>query len=397
MSQREPSLSPRFRAQIGRALRYWLARTTDFDEAELPQLARERDNIVQAVRYGSALAEWMGDSAELAHRFFPVVERQADFAAWRGVLEQLVRRLPPGAARVRLANHIALLHRLDGRPTTAVAHHQAVLADADAHGLAADAATITYNLGYDYWEINDYRQAWAHAERAAARGAAVPDLPPHFHASVALLKGLVYLHTGRGAQALPLFETAAEQWEAIGRWTYAARAVINMAQAAEATGDLAHGLALYERAEALLERANNRLDRQLVVINRGTNYSRQEKWEKALEAYLAADFDFLRRIGHRRYLAMLATNIGDVALRLGDWDSAESQLHEALRLWRSLEDDVMLANAVGTLGELHLAKRETDRAAHHLDEALALLSRYPDNAWGRELHAVFNTLRGGIA
>lgn len=392
----EGGVSPRFQSQVGNLLRHFRARTADCAEADLPTLAEELENIAQAVRYGIGLPGCAAEAAELAYHCFNLVERQGNFGAWRALLEHLIAQLPQGRARVRLANHVALLHRLDGRVTTAVAQHEALLAEAEALGLAVEAAYIAFNLGYDCSENHDYRQAQRYAQEAAVRGAALPELPPHFHAAVANLQGLIHLHTGNGAQALPLFGSAAAQWEESGRPTYAARALINMAQAAEALRDYAQALALYDRAETLLAAVGNRLDRQLIAVNRGTNYFLQERWELALGAYLSADFAFLRRIGHRRYQAMLATNIGDVALQLGQWEAAETHLLEAISLWRSLEDAVMLANALGTLGKLYARQGNAAAAAGPLDEALALLARYPDNAWAAELQRDFAQLRRSL-
>jgi tetratricopeptide (TPR) repeat protein len=388
-------ISPRFIAQVNNALAYWKAQTAEINDFDLPDIARELPNIEQVLDYGLGQEETVAISAEIIYQCFPIIERQGLFGSWIQLIDDTLPYLSPGSIWLRLCNHLGSLQRLNGRVAEAISTHQQLKESAQAFGNEAALAHAHVNLGYDYFYAHDYSAAAACLVEAK-RLQNSDDLPAGYAAILANLDGLIQLTTGYYAAAYQNFSFAADALEQQGQILYAVRALINMARAAEAQQQYEQGLTLYDRADALLESINNKLDRQLVAINRGTLYSRLPNFELALQAYLAVDTVYLHQIGHKRYLAMLATNIGDVSLRLKRTALAERHLREAVALWRELEDSLMLANALGTLGEALFDQGMFQEATTYLREAVDWVQAHPSNAWAQRLQQTFSSLLARI-
>ena len=76
-------------------------------------------------------------------------------------------------------------------------------------------------------------------------------------------------------------------------------------------------------------------------------------------------------------LADLANNKGYTALETGDFDRAESLLHESITAARTRADAVVLAVALANLAILELRRAAPTRAARHWLEALSTRSKSP--------------------
>lgn len=383
--------SARFLRKLTRALAYWIEQTKTVDDRRLPDIMRDLPAIAHIVEYGVVRQKTVRLSAELIGHCFPIIEHRAVFNEWIQLIQTVLPCLSAGPLQLRLRTHLGTLLRLDGRLADAVAVHQRVMQDAEALNDQHALAHAILSLGYDHFFRHEYEAARLCATRAAAIRAK-SELPPDFSSILSNLTGLIQLFTGSFDAAFTQFAEAADYLESQGRLLYAARAVINMARAAESQEQYQLALQLYDRADALLERIDNKLGRQLVLINRGTVYSKIPDMESALETYLAVDTGYLRRIGHQRYRAMVATNIGDVLLNLDRLAAAQDHLDEAVGLWRSLEDGLMLANAVGTLGETQLRLGAEEEAAANLRAALTLLESYAENVWAQQLQHTFSKL-----
>ena len=88
---------------------------------------------------------------------------------------------------------------------------------------------------------------------------------------------------------------------------------------------------------------------------------------------------YLRQSGNLILQATAVVSLGNVLLKQERLVEAEAYLRLAIDLWRKVDDDLNLANAIGSLGEVLVLKGEAAEAILLFDEALALLERFPEH------------------
>jgi pentatricopeptide repeat protein len=98
-----------------------------------------------------------------------------------------------------------------------------------------------------------------------------------------------------------------------------------------------------------------------------------------------ANSDYLQHSNHVYYQAIVAQCLGNTLLKQVRLSAAESYLEESVQLWAACDDPVMRANTVGTIAELYARQGKVDEAITLFDEALALTTQYPDDAFARKL------------
>lgn len=391
----QPLLNPIWLARLGRLLEHWLAQTAELPPAAFASLDGSRAVIVHLVRLGLEAPDSAAPAAKLALQFSPLVEQRGYWAEWLPILQRGVEQVAASPLRVRLIDRLGFFLRLNRQLAEAAAVHRQASAEARALGLTAELPRIWFNLATTDCERHQFEPSRRCAEEALALYAQLPpdERDPLLQASLANLLGLLAVETGRPAEALPHLETAAALWTARDHPLYRARALNNRARALERLGRYAEALQTSETALALVQ-TDYPLDAVLFALNQGATHAARKAWSEAVETWLGIDLTYLRRVGHIQYEAMILTNLGDSYLRAGQVDVAEQYLRDAVRLWRAADDPVYLANAVGTLGEALAAHGRRDDAGRCWQEALDLLSRFPDSAWGRELTGIFRALLG---
>jgi non-specific serine/threonine protein kinase len=82
-----------------------------------------------------------------------------------------------------------------------------------------------------------------------------------------------------------------------------------------------------------------------------------------------------RAIGDTWYIAMIATDLGGIALLEGDLTRARAHFEEALALARDLKDPVLIAATLNELGEVARARGDTAQAADAYAESLRRYER----------------------
>ena len=85
----------------------------------------------------------------------------------------------------------------------------------------------------------------------------------------------------------------------------------------------------------------------------------------------------------------LTHNLGNTLLALGILEEARLYLDQAIAFWEQADDDLELANSVGTLAEVYEADEAWQTAVATYDQALELLVNYPDHSWAKRLRQNF--------
>jgi Nif-specific regulatory protein len=139
-----------------------------------------------------------------------------------------------------------------------------------------------------------------------------------------------------------------------------------------ASGDLVRAESMARDAVATYRRAGDPLG-QVSCLN-----------ELAHIAFLRSDLKTAARLlddavelasGHQGKVAMLAGNAGRVRILAGEWPAAERGLKKALDHYGKNGDETARANALLSLGFLHLRKREFHFAGNCFDEASEIVDR----------------------
>lgn len=389
-------ISPQFMESVAANLDYWRERTRALDESQLGALRADWPNLLRALSFSLELPELGPASGELAAQLFEFVERQARWRAWIPILERLQAAggLPP-SLRVRLLDHLGYLYRLERRLAEAVDAHRQAEALARAAGDPDELAHIFFSLCEDYRYSRDYGEAerWGLAALEVFLGR-----PARESQLAAVYNSLGLITQGRGEleRSEAHFTRALELYRQVSRPTDQARALKNLAFTLEGRGQMDAALRRYAESRAILEPTTHELDKVMLELSFGASLFNQGRLEEAEAAFRRADSAYLRQSGIIFYQALTANNLGNVFLEQGRLAEAEAQLRRGAALWRQTDDSLELANTLGTLGELLLQRGQAPEAGPLLDEALALLSRYPDDARGRRLSARFAAQRQAL-
>lgn len=382
------SPSPQFVESVTANLDHWRERTTTLAEQQFGAFDVDWPNIMRAVRFGHRLPALWAIVADLALSLFNLAERRGYWREWTPVLEALTRTCPPEdyGRRGQLLYQIGNFRRLERRLPEAVAAHREAENILRAGGDEIQTALMRYALSEDY----RYQRQYEEAERwglAALNDFERLGLSASGKAGAVLnTLGLIAYAQGHLATAEERLAQAVALWKQEQAPTELARALNNLGIVLQAAGKTEPAIESYSQAKDLLSQTQSEFDKVMVELSLGTLYFNAGDLAGAEAAFRRADSPFLKRSGHIYYRAMTANNLGNVLLERGQLEEAESHLRAGLRLYRQIQDEVMMANTLGTLAEVLDKQGQASSALQVYEEAVTLLVRYLDDAWARYLH-----------
>lgn len=231
----------------------------------------------------------------------------------------------------------------------------------------------------------------AAAERQLAEGQALlhRTTRPSVAAHLLQCQGELAEYAGDTAQALALYERAAEIAANAHDDDMLANALYQRGYLRGVRGELASGLADLRRANDLFERLqqkeealNTQLAAALLYDRLGDHQEARKRFEKALAEQRGA--------GLQREQAVTAHNLGRALESLGDAAGAKAAFTEALTISRKLGFERGQAYALRGLASVANRGGDGTAALRLLAEASALLDRAPD----QRLHAQIALQRG---
>ncbi len=385
------SPSPAFAGSIRAALAYWqgaLAREA------VTVLEGDRLNLYRAVAFGLALPDTAPAAAEVATDAFQFVYTCGYWREWLPLMEQARGVCPrlPLDARIRLLTNLAFLRRLNRRLDDALSAHREALALARRSGERLQLAEAHGYLGRALRDARQYAEAEQQLQMALQ---CVEGTDGHWAERVAAyannILGMVNHDLGRLAQARRYLERAVALRREHGRAFELSESLHDLGNACRDIGAYEDALACYEEASALLEGTGFRFEQIRIRYSVGVLHFSQKSYALAEATFRALDFPFLRETGNLHWQAMILNSLGNALLYQEQFREAERALRESVGLWRQLDDDLELANAIGSWGEALVGLGETEAATATFSEALALLAQYPANAKAGRLRALFTT------
>lgn len=390
--------SPAFLHSVAANLDYWRQRTQNLPESQFSELQADWPNLVRAVNFSLDLPPLWAPTSDLALQMFEFVERRAHWRDWINVLERVraAAASQPQPLSWKLLDHLGYLYRLDWQIPAAVEAHRAAEALALEAGDQAGVAHARFNLCEDYRYQRDYTPAEALGQSALEIFQALA-APEAQRAAVLNALGLIAHARGESALACTRLEHALELYRRLDRPTDLARVLKNQALALEGCGQKDAALQHYLESRQILDGTTSELDKVQLELSVGTLYFNQGRLAEAEAAFQRADSPYLKQSGITYYQALTANNLGNVFLGQGRLTEAEAALRHSLALWRATTDGLMLANTLGTLGELLAQQGQAAAAIPFYEEAVTLLANYPEDAWGCRLLAKFTAQRNGLA
>ncbi len=307
---------------------------------------------------------------------------------------------PSDAERVDLRRRAAEAADLTGQFDVAIAHVREALSFLDASSRPAMAGLLHARLGYLMWARGE-GEAALDEHREAVR--LVPVEPPSTERA-RVLGGLggALMGLGRWAESRPVCQAAIDCAVLAGAVAEESRARNMLGSDLVALGDIEGGLRELRESRRLAEAGPTEL---LVVAahNLALNLLTADRLDEAL-AEASAGRDIARAGGlERRYGMDLAALAGDVLIRLGRWDEAETATSEGLALDQRSRGTTYLAAVRarlqagrGALEEAHRRLAAIDRTSLEPDIA-AFIARVEAEAAlnaGRPTDAVAAAERG---
>lgn len=378
------AVSPRFVAAVASNLRYWQTRRAALSDETLVEWEGEQENVFRAIKAGLACGETQETSVLLLVALFEFAEKQGHWHAWRGLVDQGMAVCQPDWTAVGIQLMIqkgALLH-LEHRLDEAIVVLQAARGLAEQHDELIAAGLAHFYLSTSFWKKRAQREAKRHAEAALAiyrtQGVGEDRIKV---ASLLNIVGLQARERGDLAEAERCFVEAVAAWEQTTEQLYLARSLSNLGLTYCDGGRFGEANVVFDEADGILQRLGAELDRSLLALNQGVAFYQMERWGVAERLFRRANSDFLRRSDNRQLQAAIKNNLGSSLLKQGRLDEAVVWLQESIEQWRGLNDEVMLANSLGDLGEIYLEQQAWPKSRAMLGEAVALLAKYGENAF----------------
>lgn len=379
-------MTDNYKSQIQAALHYWQRETADFSQSKMTWLDDRYAILRQAVEEGVKDGELWEDTAVVITQVFPFIEWRGYWLAWIPILEKVVQReqeAEPGFF-IKLNIQLAQFYRLNRRFTEAQQLCLFVLKQAEILQNDELIALVYRVISQNHLAQNQLAEAERFALLALTHSEQVPD---HKQLKCFILQtlGAIKGEKGENEAALVYMEPAVAIRREFDEPIYLADILNDLARVYENLGAFEKAHQLIDEALAIINQTHHALMKFLFLMNKGVFYYRQNRLEKAGEIFAQIDFFALKRQGNMVQCGMAMQNLGNVLFDQGEILEAEPYIQEAAQIFRTLSDEIQLANSLGTLAQILSAQNKRGEATEHFKEALALLEKYPENAWAKKL------------
>lgn len=377
-----PTISSRFVHGLLANLRYWQTQTAVINDTTSRSLDPDFPNMIQAVEMGLVLAETWSETAVLILQCFFWVEGSGRVHRWQPLLEKCLATMPAPDdwLEFRLLKQLGQFQRLQWQLETAVTtfHQAGILAHALQNNQAI--AEIHMNLCQTYQSQHRYDEAETEGTQALAllteTQARLKAITLQSLGHIAKEQGNYALAEARFQQSLAL--TRSSKTPTI---TDAIRTINALAQTYQEQEQYQQAAQLYQETVDLLADTTKEEDKIRAALNQGSLYYDWQKLDQAESAFRQAEQMLAQQTGMPLLKALVANNLGCVLRDQQEWLTAERYYRESIRLYQQIENDLMLANALGNLAKLYLRQGKTTDTLTYFKEASQLMAKFPNNTW----------------
>ncbi|MCO5184678.1 MAG: tetratricopeptide repeat protein [Anaerolineae bacterium] len=380
MKQTRPN--PAFIHSVAKNLEFWTQKLVDLSEFEVAQLYGDKDNLVQAIRFGLRIPETREAASKLALDAFHFVDRAGYQREWTRILEAIETKLLPLDPDLRIAilNRLGQLYRHTGQYDEAVIYHEQAQSLAKQHGKELEYGIACWQVGADYRWLNRLDSAETVLNEALS---VLREVDEHRLWLPAAMNELGILHERRGN-----FERAEQLW----REAYAI--YLENGKVVDANRIVRNLILLLARTKRFdecddfiaivsAELADKRLvtERAMMLLTVGAAYAQQEEWQRAETVFRTIDIDPLIRAGQTDWAASTVVNLGIVLARQQRYEEAEGYLREGLRLAQEYGDDIRVVSAAINLGDVLAAQQNYQAALDYYDVVERYAGKYPEHSY----------------
>jgi tetratricopeptide (TPR) repeat protein len=390
--------TPQFVRSLEAALLYWREQIAKQDEDNRAALDRERQNLYRVVRFGLRHPQTQSLAVDVALGLSTFVYARGYWVEWLPVLEEATMAAT-AEQQFDALRRLGQLRRYSRQMDAAVAAHQSALAVARRrrNGLARGEAH--FELALDYLEMRRLDEAERHARASMALLAetgASSDEVLELTAETLHVLGNIARDRGNLVQATVCLEEALAIRRRIGPLRALVATIMDLATTLQQDRQADEALHYYKEAAVLLAPSDLDSLKFFAGYRIGTLHFSQQQWAEAEAAFRALDLRYLRQTGNVHYEAVVLTALGNTLLYQERLEEAAALLAQAIPMWQQVDDDIELANVLGSLGEVRAAQGATAEAATHFDEALALLAGHEDLASAQQLRTFFTEQREAL-
>lgn len=372
--------------QIQAALHYWQRKTKAFSHQDLPWLDERYANLRHSVEEGLKHDELWLDTAVVISQVFHFIEWRGYWLTWIPILETAVQKESDSDSNVTIKLNIQLaqFYRLHRRFTEAQQTCQFALKRALELQNDDLLARIYLTLSHSHHAQNQLAEAERFALKAMTHSEKVPD-QKQLKCFLLQTFGAIKGEKGENEAALVYMESAVAIRRELDEPIFLADTLNDLARVYENLGVFEKAHELIDEALAIINQTQYEFRRPLFLMNKGVFYYRQNLLEKAREIFAQIDFFALKRQGNLVQCGMAMQNLGNVLFDQGKTLEAEPYIQEAVQIFRPTREEIQLANSLGTLAQILSAQNKGNEARGYFQEALALLEKYPENAWAKRL------------
>lgn len=201
------------------------------------------------------------------------------------------------------------------------------------HGDHRNIATCYNGLGLCYKTLGHYEKA------LAALFYALPVLEhehPRLYANALNSLGSVYVHLGKGEQALDYYGRSLVLFRLADDRANTVAALLNIASAYRSMELYSHALDAVTAVLALCDPEHDSLHYTTALALAGGIYKDMEDYSAALD-YERKSLELARESGDRHLLLNIYACLGEIHLRLGDYDSAVEVFSQALPIAEEID------------------------------------------------------------
>ncbi len=353
------------------ALRYSRELKHD-DEA----LARQRDNILQAMDACERYTHAWQVVADIALSLHDHMERQGHWKVWEPYLERAVeasRRWGDATAQGRLLHHLGVIRRHRGRWASALALHEEALGLFESLQDEAGIAESHQHLGCLWWLRGRWERAAKHLETALEIMEGLEENESKL-AGVYRDLGSLYSHKGEWKRTLDYLHVAAQMAGELGDISGQVRAWSSMGYAHWRRGEWTEASRVLRRAVGTAEDHGYETRLAIACNNLAAVLLSQGEWEEALMC-LAWDLRIVEPIGAVHLAAHAYDDMGEAYRQAGEWEQAWHYLERSAEIKRRLDDLSGLAATYHHMGLLCTDTGEHERAVDCHRRALGLRER----------------------
>lgn len=368
------SVNATFTGMVERNLIFFSDMTTTLNETNYDTLDPYRDNLYRAINFGGQTADHNLTAALLILRCTQYIEQRCNYRHWAKLLTRVANRFEADdpVTFAKLLSMTGYFRFQAGQLDRAERAYRSALRIALRSEDSLAVVTAWYYLAIMHYQRDELDMARPLTVQALTTLQEIPhtDSSNELLGYLLNLSALIKMGVGEFASAENDLLYAAETLANSRNEYYYHLIRYNLAKLRIHQNRFTDAERLLKEEVAYSSQNALAASRARTITRLTYLYIRQEKWHEALEACSQVDIVDLQKRGHLNEIAMAKNNLGFIHLHLNHLDKAETYLHEAIKVWETLQRGVEIANSFASLAAVQLAQGALDQCQESCSKAI---------------------------